>query len=122
MVLTEGWDQPEVACCVLARPTKSMGLYRQMAGRVIRPADGKSNALILDHAGATYAHGFVEDPVEWTLDEDTKATNTTHAERGKAATRKLIECVKCQAIRTAGEACGIVASSRGVAASIYDSR
>jgi len=39
MVLSEGWDCPEVGCCVLARPTKSMGLYRQMIGRVLRPAD-----------------------------------------------------------------------------------
>jgi len=42
MVLTEGWDSPPVGCCVLARPTKSMGLYRQMIGRVLRPADGKT--------------------------------------------------------------------------------
>ena len=26
MVLTEGWDQPEVSCLVLARPTRHMGL------------------------------------------------------------------------------------------------
>ena len=37
MVLTEGWDMPEVSCCILARPTKKMGLYRQMVGRVLRP-------------------------------------------------------------------------------------
>jgi superfamily II DNA or RNA helicase len=43
MVLTEGWDQPDVSCCVLARPTKSMGLFRQMAA-----APGKDYALILD--------------------------------------------------------------------------
>jgi hypothetical protein len=34
LVLTEGWDMPDVGCCVLARPTKKMGLYRQMIGRV----------------------------------------------------------------------------------------
>ena len=42
MVLTEGWDMPEVGCCILARPTKKMGLYRQMIGRVLRPRRGKS--------------------------------------------------------------------------------
>ena len=81
MVLTEGWDQPDVACCVLARPTKSIGLYRQMAGRVIRPAPGKTDALILDHAGAVFQHGFVEDPVIWTLDPDTKAETPAHVTR-----------------------------------------
>lgn len=44
-VLTEGWDCPAVSCLVLARPTKSIGLYLQMVGRVMRPAPGKSNAL-----------------------------------------------------------------------------
>ena len=41
MVLTEGWDMPEVGCCILARPTKKMGLFRQMIGRVLRPAAGQ---------------------------------------------------------------------------------
>ena len=62
---------PEVGCCILARPTKKMGLYRQMIGRVLRPADGKPDAIILDHSGAVFRHGFAEDPVEWTLDPDT---------------------------------------------------
>jgi DNA repair protein RadD len=44
MVLTEGWDMPEVGCCILARPTKQMGLFRQMIGRVLRPAPGKNDA------------------------------------------------------------------------------
>ena len=48
MVLTEGWDMPDVGCCILARPTKKMGLYRQMIGRVLRPADGKPDAIVLD--------------------------------------------------------------------------
>ena len=68
MVLTEGWDMPEVSCCILARPTQKMGLYRQMVGRVLRPAPGKTNAIVLDHCGAVFRHGFIEDRVEWTLE------------------------------------------------------
>lgn len=41
MVLTEGWDQAEVSCIVLARPTKQLGMHRQMIGRVLRPAPGE---------------------------------------------------------------------------------
>ena len=37
-VLSEGWNQPAISCCILARPTKQMGLFRQMIGRVLRPA------------------------------------------------------------------------------------
>jgi DNA repair protein RadD len=52
MVLTEGWDCPPVGCPILARPTKQMGLFRQMIGRVLRPTDDKPDAVILDHSGA----------------------------------------------------------------------
>jgi superfamily II DNA or RNA helicase len=105
MVLTEGWDQPDVSCCILARPTKSTMLYRQMVGRVLRPFAAKDHALILDHAGAVFQHGFVEDPVEWSLDEDRKAETPAQETRQLKPSDRLIECVQCQAIRTAGEPC-----------------
>ena len=105
MVLTEGWDQPDVSCIVLARPTKSMGLYRQMVGRGLRPYEGKTDCLVLDHAGATLRHGFVEDPVIWNLDEDTKAELTAQEERAERADRPLAVCPECSAIRIPGKAC-----------------
>ncbi|MFZ2079357.1 MAG: DEAD/DEAH box helicase [Xanthobacteraceae bacterium] len=107
MVLTEGWDLPAVACCILARPTKQMGLYRQMVGRVLRPAPGKTNAIVLDHAGATYRHGFVEDKVEWTLDPDRRAESKAHAARQADGYRsRFVDCTSCGSIRVAGERCG----------------
>jgi DNA repair protein RadD len=104
MVLTEGWDMPDVGCCVLARPTRKMGLYRQMVGRVLRPTDGKTDAIVLDHSGAVFRHGFVEDPVEWTLDPDRRAESLVHRKRGERGSR-LIECKNCGVVRVAGEAC-----------------
>ena len=68
MVLTEGFDCPPAEVCVLARPTKSLGMYIQMVGRVLRPYEGKEHATIIDHSGAVYMHGFVEDDIEWILD------------------------------------------------------
>ena len=59
MVPTEGFDDPETDGIVLARPTKSQGLYIQMAGRALRPHPGKLDALILDVVGATKLHGLV---------------------------------------------------------------
>jgi superfamily II DNA or RNA helicase len=105
MVLTEGWDCPEVGCLVLARPTKSLGLFRQMIGRGLRPAPGKSDVLILDHSGAVFRHGFVEDPIAWTLDEDERATNRVHAARGEAGGRELTTCPECSAVRYQGDPC-----------------
>jgi superfamily II DNA or RNA helicase len=106
MVLTEGWDLPEVGCCILARPTKKMGLYRQMIGRVLRPAPGKIDAIVLDHSGAVFRHGFVEDPVAWTLSPDKLAVSPTHAARLAGGHSRLVECSQCSAMRTAGEPCG----------------
>jgi DNA repair protein RadD len=106
MVLTEGWDMPEVGCAVLARPTRKMGLYRQMIGRVLRPAPNKPDAIVIDHAGAVYRHGFTEDRVEWTLDPDRHATNPAHNDRsGRDISSRLVDCSQCGALRTGGEAC-----------------
>lgn len=105
MVLTEGWDQPEVSCCVLARPTKHMGLYRQMVGRVLRPAPGKDYALVLDHAGAVFQHGFVEEPVTWRLAEDKRAESASHSARLSLSVPSLTTCPECSAVRMSGKPC-----------------
>lgn len=86
-VLLEGWDCPPVSCAVLARPTKSYGLYLQMAGRTMRPFYGKTDSLIIDHAGAVYRHGFVQDAGNWSLNPDEKITER----RAKAAAEKTQE-------------------------------
>jgi len=72
MVLTEGWDEPKVSCVILARPTKSYGMYLQMIGRSLRPYPNKVDTLIIDHSGAVYEHGFPEDVPKWTLKDTTK--------------------------------------------------
>jgi superfamily II DNA or RNA helicase len=105
MVLTEGWDMPEAGCCILARPTKQMGLYRQMVGRVLRPAPGKEYAVVLDHSGAVFRHGLPEDHVEWTLDVDTKASSPKHEKRQSRSSTSLLECSQCGSVRTGGQPC-----------------
>jgi DNA repair protein RadD len=72
MVLTEGVDVPVVSCVVLARPTKSKGLYLQMAGRGLRTAPGKQDCLILDHGNCTMEHGLVPRDQNWQLTDDSQ--------------------------------------------------
>jgi DNA repair protein RadD len=105
MVLTEGFDCPDIGCIILARPTKKMGLYRQMIGRGLRPADGKSDAIILDHSGAVFDHGRPEDHLDWTLDPERKATSPAHTARLTTQVGKLLECTQCGALRLGGEPC-----------------
>ncbi len=71
-VLCEGWDQLAVKCAILARPTKSAGLYLQQAGRILRPW-GEQRAIILDHAGNALAHGLPQDDRELSLEPAQKS-------------------------------------------------
>lgn len=56
MLLTEGWDCPDVDCIVVLRPTKVRSLYCQMVGRGTRLAEGKNHLLLLDFLWHTERH------------------------------------------------------------------
>jgi superfamily II DNA or RNA helicase len=105
MVLVEGFDCPDIGCLVLARPTKSLGLHRQMIGRGLRPASGKTDCLILDHASGVFAHGFPDDEITWSLAEDRRAENVTHSARGSYSALSLTNCPECSAVRLQGKSC-----------------
>ena len=56
MLLTEGWDCPEVDCIVVLRPTKIRSLYCQMVGRGTRLHPTKQDLLLLDFLWHTTRH------------------------------------------------------------------
>ncbi len=89
-IMTEGYDNPRISAIVLARPTLSLALYLQMAGRGLRihPETEKQDCIILDHAGCAYAHGFADEEREWSLD-GRKRSNTPKRE---APVRTCTEC------------------------------
>jgi superfamily II DNA or RNA helicase len=91
MVLTEGFDYPECSCAVLACPTRSIVKYRQMAGRIQRPADGKEDAIIIDHAGCVHEMGFPDEDVPWRLEP---SHNVNKAKRKERESKPII-CQKC---------------------------
>jgi DNA repair protein RadD len=59
-VLTTGFNAPAVDLIAMLRPTKSTGLYVQMAGRGTRLARGKDDCLVLDFAGNVARHGPID--------------------------------------------------------------
>lgn len=59
-VLTTGFNAPAVDLIAMLRPTKSAGLYVQMAGRGTRLSPGKENCLVLDFAGNVRRHGPID--------------------------------------------------------------
>lgn len=62
MILTEGFDEPAIDCCLMARPTKSTGLYIQQVGRALRKHPGTPDALIIDFVDVTTRHALVTLP------------------------------------------------------------
>jgi len=74
-VLTTGFNAPAVDLIAMLRPTKSTGLYVQMAGRGTRLAPGKDNCLVLDFAGNVARHGPIDlvKPKDKTSDGDGEA-------------------------------------------------
>jgi len=59
-VLTTGFDLPQLDCVVLIRPTKSLGLYNQMLGRLTRKAEGKTFGYVYDFSGTVASLGRME--------------------------------------------------------------
>jgi DNA repair protein RadD len=59
-VLTIGFDHPELDCIVLLRPTHSIALYYQMAGRGVRNAPGKTACKIIDLSSNVKNLGRIE--------------------------------------------------------------
>lgn len=59
-VLTTGYNDPSLDCIVLARGTKSVGLYVQILGRGTRTFEGKKNCLVLDFGGNIERHGPID--------------------------------------------------------------
>lgn len=68
-VATEGFDVPDAACVIIARPTKSFALYLQMVGRGLRSKKNRcfNDCVILDLAGNSLAHGPPERSYSWSL-------------------------------------------------------
>lgn len=53
-LLTEGYDEPSISCILMARPTKSLGLYAQCVGRGTRLHPGKKNCLVIDFTDSAH--------------------------------------------------------------------
>jgi len=68
-VLTEGFDDPEVECIGLVRPTKSLNLYAQIVGRGLRIAPDKEDCLVLDFTGVSRKHTVVGLPELFGIDD-----------------------------------------------------
>jgi ATP-dependent helicase IRC3 len=61
-LLQEGYDDPTIACIVLARPTQSPVLFSQCVGRGTRLAPNKKDLVVIDVVDGTMTHSLVTLP------------------------------------------------------------
>jgi DNA repair protein RadD len=106
-VLTEGFDDPGASLCILARSPGHIGTYIQMVGRVLRPAPGKVDAVLVDLCGSAHIHGMPDADREYSLDGEGIAGATRDA---------ISQCVQCGAVYAARPGgcpeCGYQAASK----------
>lgn len=89
-LLTEGFDLPDLSCLIEARPTKSRCFWRQMCGRIMRPAPGKVDGIILDHAANGHRFGVPDAPDHYSLEEEEKGKRARSSSPPLAST-----CPRC---------------------------
>lgn len=97
-LISEGVDVPAIGAAIMMRPTQSLALYLQMVGRVLRPAPGKAEAIILDHAGNALRHGLPDAPRTWSLDD------LPRHQRGPGDAGSRLRHCACGALAPAGTA------------------
>ena len=93
-LISEGTDIPAIGCAILLRPTNSLSLFIQQGGRALRILNGKSHAIILDHVGNTFNHGFLDSEREWSLEGKKKKTKKNDSEK----TIRVVQCKECYAV------------------------
>jgi superfamily II DNA or RNA helicase len=67
-IITEGFDCPDAEIVQLVRPTKSITLYLQQIGRILRPKPDGNHALILDSASCYDEFGSAKADRIWKLE------------------------------------------------------
>lgn len=98
--LTTGFDVQEVDMLVMRRATKSLGLYIQMTGRLLRTiggniaastAAGKADGIVLDFANVIATHG----PLDFIRPKETKSALVSCDACSKRVAAAALRCWNC---------------------------
>ena len=86
--LTTGFDVPQTDTIVIARPTQSQNLYKQIVGRALRlsPSTNKKEAILLDCGGVVSRLGLPLEPIKEIIKQD-------------EIVRKPYCCKKCKSVK-----------------------
>lgn len=76
-IISEGFDLPVLEIVAFARPTKSLSLYRQQFGRVLRPKPDGARGIVHDHVGNVLEHNLPDTFKAWSLNDRDKRGSKT---------------------------------------------
>lgn len=105
--LTEGVDVPVASVAVSTRSFDFEGAMLQAFGRVLRRAEGKTIATIVDLTGATHRHGLPTDDREYSLEgapirQATKKGDEARADRAPPEHRQDVIDADLEVVATPG--------------------
>lgn len=100
-LISEGTDIPAIVCGIMLRPTQSLSLYIQQAGRILRLMEGKKHAYLLDHVGNVFQHGAIDQEREWSLEGRKKGNKKSSQENNI----RVIQCKECYAVYEPAPSC-----------------
>lgn len=113
-LVSEGYDLPDLECCIMLRPTASEALFLQQVGRVMRPSEGKTECWLLDHVGNVGAihggefkrkHGLPNEEREWTLDGRKKRKKKKGDDEPDEPKVDIRQCPDCYTTHEAAPQC-----------------
>jgi DNA repair protein RadD len=68
------------------RSTRSFPRFAQAFGRALRPFEGKSHGLYIDHVSNVKVHGLPDKPRVWTLDDERGKRKSSEGEQVRVCT------------------------------------
>lgn len=95
-IIKEGVDIPCLGCAQIYMEMGSRTAFLQACGRIMRPFPGKTHAVLIDHSGAVFRHGFPDEDSEWTLTGNVDANFQKAHDDG--LTEKALYCKKCELV------------------------
>ena len=104
-VMVQGVDVPCIGCIVWYTATASLRKFRQGNGRGKRPFPGKTDCIIIDHAGNVFRHGMPDEDVPWTLDAERRIEEIQKERRKKGDISQPMVCPSCHEMIPPGPTC-----------------
>lgn len=113
-LVSEGYDLPDLECCIMLRPTASEALFLQQVGRVMRPSPGKTACYLLDHVANVgklvdgefkRKHGLPNEERNWTLDGRKKKKKKAAEEELPEEKIDIKQCPNCYTTHEAAPVC-----------------